>query len=238
MGRAAAYLAASILRDRLKAARRVGVMLAAAPSQDEFLAAFRQAQGIDWPRVEAFHMDEYVGLSADAPQSFRRFLDARFFSQLNLGAAHLIEGDAPDPDAACARYAAALQALPPALICAGIGENGHLAFNDPPVADFDDPALVKPVTLDHACRVQQVNDGCFPTIGDVPERALTVTIPAFMGVPHVVLCVPGAAKAAAVAATLNGAVETSCPASVLRGHGDAHLFLDPDSAAHLGEYRN
>lgn len=230
MGRAAAREAAEALRAALARQGVARLVLACAPSQDEMLAALA-AEPVDWARVTVFHMDEYVGLAAAHPASFRRYLHGHFLVRVRPAAFHGIAGEAADPAAECRRYAALLAAAPLDLVCLGIGENGHLAFNDPPVADFADPETVKPVELDEACRRQQVSDGCFPALADVPRRALTLTIPALLGARRLVATVPGQRKAAAVRAALHGPVTPVCPASILRTHPAAALHLDPAAAA-------
>ena len=201
------------------------VVFACAPSQTEFLAAL-VTHLIDWTRVTIFHMDEYIGLPADHPQSFRTYLRTHLLAHIpSPRAVHWIAGEAP-PDAECARYAALLREEPIDLVCLGIGENGHLAFNDPPVADFHDAAIVKVVPLDPACRQQQVNDGCFRSIGEVPTHALTLTIPALLAARQLSVVVPGERKAQAVHDTLYGPVATHCPASIIRTHPRAVLHID------------
>jgi glucosamine-6-phosphate deaminase len=210
------------------------VIFACAPSQDEFLDALvTGAPAVDWRDVVVFHMDEYVGLRADAEQSFRRYLKTHLLDRIPAPRAfHAIGGEAASPQAECGRYAALLREAPVDLVCLGIGENGHLAFNDPPVADFNDAALVKVVELDRACRRQQVNDGCFPAFDAVPAQALTLTIPALLGARAVCGVVPGPRKARAVRDALLGPVSTACPASILRTHANAVLHVD-DAAAGL-----
>ena len=237
LGRAAGQAVAAHLRALLAKQGGARVIFACAPSQDEFLAALiaasRSAElGIDWSRVTAFHMDDYVGFAADHPQSFRRYLRAHLLDHVAVGAFHPLPAERP-PAVAGAAYAALLAAAPIDLICLGIGENGHLAFNDPPVADFDDPALVKGVALDEACRRQQVNDGCFPTLADVPTHALTLTLPVFRDARRLSVHVPGPRKAAAVRATLRDPRSTACPATLLRDHPDATLYVDEAAAAEL-----
>ncbi len=234
MGVAAARSVAEAIRDRIARDRRVAVIFASAPSQNEFLAALREEPGIDWAKLTAFHLDEYVGIGPHHPASFRRFLVDRLFSHVKVAAFHGLDGQAASLEAECARYAALLRAADPVLAILGIGENGHLAFIDPPVCDFSEPADVRVVELDEPCRRQQVNDGCFPTLAEVPRTALSLTVPALLRVPRAVAIVPGPAKRAAVAAAVQGPVTTACPASVLRRHPDATLFLDDDSAAGLG----
>jgi glucosamine-6-phosphate deaminase len=234
MGFAAARTVAEALRDLLARERRAAVIFASAPSQNEFLAVLRQEPGIDWPKLTAFHLDEYVGIAPDNPASFRRFLVDRLFAHVRVGAFHGLDGQAPDLAAECARYAALLRQAGPALAILGIGENGHLAFIDPPVCDFAEPADVRVVELDEPCRRQQVNDGCFASLEEVPRTALSLTVPFLLRVPRAVAIVPGPAKRAAIQAALEGPVTTACPASILRRHRDATLFLDEDSAAGLG----
>lgn len=228
MGRAAAADIASALARLLATQATVRMVFAAAPSQSDALAALAKMPGLDWSRVTAFHMDEYIGLAPAAPQRFARWLDAHLFERIPFGAVHRIQ---PEPDAPteAARYAGLLAAAPIDIVCLGIGVNGHIAFNDPPVADFDDPADVKVVDLDETCRQQQVDDDCFATIADVPRRALTLTVPRLMRAGELFCVVPGALKRAAVAATLNGPITTACPASILRRHAAVTLYLDPEA---------
>ncbi|MCG5212557.1 6-phosphogluconolactonase [Streptosporangium soli] len=227
-GAAAARAAADVLRATLRENDEARVVFAAAPSQRETLAGLREAPGIDWSRVVAFHMDEYVDLPPDAPARFGHFLRRAIWDAVRPREVHVIDpGD--DPEVESARYARLLAAGPIDLVCLGIGDNGHLAFNDPPVADFGDPLLVKVVELDDSCRKQQVGDGCFDTLGEVPERAVTLTIPTLMAGRHLVATVPGAAKHDALRATLDGPLSTSCPASVLREHPSCSLFTDTDA---------
>jgi len=233
LGQAAARAAAGHLRAILARQGSARVIFACAPSQDEFLAALAAEPGVAWKNVTAFHMDEYVGLRATDPASFRDYLRAQLSTKVNIGCIHEIAGDAADSGAECLRYGALLQAAPIDLVCLGIGENGHVAFNDPPVADFNDPAWVKVVELDSQCREQHVNDGCFPSLNRVPRQALTLTVPALMSAARLVCVVPGQRKAPAVAATLQGPISTACPASVLRTHQGAKLYLDLASASKL-----
>ena len=206
------------------------MIFAAAPSQNELLAELRAAPDILWPRIEAFHMDEYQGLLAEAPQRFSNFLRRALFDHVSLQAAHLIDTQGLAIEDEMRRYAALLEQAPIDLVCLGIGENGHIAFNDPPV-DFADPLPIKQVELDEACRRQQVNDGAFPSLEMVPRRAVTLTVPALMRGESLCCVVPGERKAAAVNAMLAGPVNGACPASVLRRHPDCTLYLDAESAA-------
>ena len=232
-GRAAALRVQSTIAQACNARGEARVIFACAPSQDEFIEALLTLE-VDWPRVVVFHMDDYVGLTADQPQSFRHYLKQHLLSRVPaVKAFHPIGAENPDLAAECARYSALLREKPIDLVCLGIGENGHIAFNDPPVADFHDPALIKPVEIDAACRQQQVNDGCFPNLAAVPTLALSLTIPALCGARALSCVVPGPRKAEAVRATLLGPIETSCPASILRQHPDAVLYIDHASASLL-----
>lgn len=230
MGAAAAFAVATAMQTLFASQERVRMVFAAAPSQNEFLAALAATEGLDWGRVEAFHMDEYIGLPADAPQRFGTFLRERIFDLVHPGRVEYIDGNAPDIEAECLRYAGLLAERPIDIVCAGIGENGHMAFNDPPVADFDDPQAIKVVTLDEVCRMQQVHDGAFPRLEDVPRTALTLTMPTLMSARRVSCVVPGPTKAAAVLATLRDPISTACPATVMRRHPNAVLYLDTDAA--------
>ncbi|MDQ6601315.1 MAG: glucosamine-6-phosphate deaminase [Chloroflexota bacterium] len=229
MGAAAARDVAATMRDLLATQVRVRMIFAAAPSQNEFLAALSDAPMLDWSRVTAFHMDEYLGLPLEAPQRFGTFLRAHLFDAVHPGVVHFIDST-NETATECARYGALLRAAPIDIVCLGIGENGHIAFNDPPVADFDDPEAIKPVELDPPCKRQQVNDGCFATIGDVPNHALTLTIPMLLSGAYLSCVVPGSAKRRAVHDTLRGPITTACPASILRHHPACKLYLDRDAA--------
>jgi glucosamine-6-phosphate deaminase len=214
---------------------QANVMLATGTSQLVFLQHLVEAAGtaVEWSRVTGFHMDEYVGLPSSHPASFERYMRERVVAHLPFGAFHYVDGDAPDPDAEAARYASLLEANPVDLCCLGIGENGHLAFNDPPVADFDDPLLVKVVELDDRCKLQQVGEGHFATIADVPPLAITVTVPGLLRARHTLAIVPEARKAEPVRAALEGPITTACPASILRRQRRGTLFLDSASASLL-----
>lgn len=215
------------LRRRLAEQSGVRMIFAAAPSQAEFLAALVEQPGVAWNRVTAFHMDEYLGLPDDAPQRFGVWLRQAIFDQLPFAAVHLIEpGD--DPEFTAAEYARKLDEGPVDIICLGIGVNGHLAFNDPP-ANLNDPLPVKVVHLDATCRKQQVDDQCFSRIEDVPERAITLTIPRLLAADRLYCCVPGAMKRDAVRRTFNDPIGSGCPATALRLHPQCRLYLDPQS---------
>lgn len=230
LAEAAAAEAAAWLGLRLRERAAARVILASAASQIRFLAALTARPGIDWSRVTLFHMDEYLGLSAEHPASFRRFLREHVLSRVQPAAFHFIRGDAAEPLNEVERYATLLKEAPIDLCCLGIGENGHIAFNDPPVANFEDPRLVKLVALDEACRRQQVGEGWFADLESVPRYAYTLTIPALMSAERLIVVVPERRKAVAVRNTLFGPVEPRCPASILRRHPRATLFLDRASA--------
>lgn len=233
MGKRAAEDVAAELRARLAEQQGVRMIFAAAPSQQEMLAALVGMPGIDWGRVTAFHMDEYLGLSDDAPQRFGLWLRRAIFDRVPFASVHLIEPGG-DPDGTASAYAARLAEAPIDVVCCGIGTNGHLAFNDPP-ADLGDPLDVKVVALDAECRQQQVGDGCFARVEDVPTHALTLTVPRLLASRRIFCCVPGVMKKAAVRRTLREPISGLVPATALRTHGDWRLYLDEDSAAELSE---
>ncbi|MBQ8341683.1 MAG: glucosamine-6-phosphate deaminase [Clostridia bacterium] len=233
MGAAAAKDIKACLLSLLKEKETVNMIFAAAPSQNEVLAALATDREIPWSRVNAFHMDEYIGLAADAPQGFGNFLKAHIFGLADFGSVSYIDITASDAEQECERYARLLAEYPTDIVVMGIGENGHIAFNDPPVADFDDPKAVKPVELDEICRNQQVNDGCFARLEDVPKTAITLTVPTLFAGKHLFCIVPAATKARAVRATLCDDISEKCPATVLRRHASATLYLDGDSSALL-----
>src|SRR6266498_2299008 len=233
MGDAAAVRVAKELCRLIDERGRALGIFASAPSQNEFLAALVQLPGIDWSRVVGFHLDEYLGMDDRAPQSFRRFLIDRLVNKVPLSEFHGLRGEGADGAAESDRYAQLLRANPPDFAILGVGENGHLAFIDPPFCDFDDPRQVKVVELDEVCRAQQVNDGAFAVLNDVPHQALSLTIPTIMARQRLFAIAPGPAKREAIKKTVEGQVATTCPASILRRHPDAHLFIDVDSAALL-----
>ena len=230
MGEAAAAAVYHQITKRLQTKPEINMLFAAAPSQNEFLAALASYGDIDWSRINALHMDEYIGLAPDAPQSFGNFLKAAIFGKVPFRSVNYLNGNAPDSEAECARYTALLSQMPLDIACTGIGENGHIAFNDPHVAEFEDASEVKEVMLDPVCRMQQVYDGCFQSLPEVPVKALTLTIPAILRAEYIVCVVPGQNKAKAVEQTLHGAISEACPASVLRRHPNATLYLEKDSA--------
>ncbi|MBC7256990.1 MAG: glucosamine-6-phosphate deaminase, partial [Chloroflexi bacterium] len=208
------------------------IIVATGNSQLRFMEALRQRQDIPWGRVRVFHMDEYCGMSADHPASFRRYIREKLTDWVHPLAFYEIQGDAPDLEAEMARYTALLRQYPPDVCVMGIGENGHLAFNDPP-ADFTTDKTIHIVTLDHACRMQQVGEGHFATLDDVPKQALSLTIPALMAPKHLLVVVPERRKAQAVRAALKGPITPECPASILRRQPHAVLYLDLESASLL-----
>ncbi|MCM3786421.1 glucosamine-6-phosphate deaminase [Neobacillus mesonae] len=226
MGKAAASDAIQALRSRLHLQERVRVVFAAAPSQNEFLKSLMEASSdVEWSKVEAFHMDEYIGLSREAEQSFARFVEERVVRGAEFKDWYPLNGTAETAEE-CRRYEKLLREAPIDFVFMGIGENGHIAFNDPPVADFADKVWVKPVELDEACRQQQVNDGCFPSFEEVPTHALTLTVPALMSGSELFCIVPGFAKRQAVFNTVHGPVSEICPASILRTHPNCRLYTD------------
>lgn len=229
MGEEAAQDAACCLEALLRQHDYVNVIFAAAPSQDELLAALQQ-HPVDWQRVNAFHMDEYRGLPSEAPQRFGNYLKNRLFGKVPFRNVFYLGLPAEDEEEECARYAALLRKYPPHVVFLGIGENGHIAFNDPHVADFADTCLVKVVDLDLTCRLQQVHDGCFPTLAAVPTHAYTLTVPALTAAPYMFCVVPGRSKARAVHTALYDEISEACPAAILRTKEHAVLYLDPDSA--------
>jgi glucosamine-6-phosphate deaminase len=235
MGDAVAAEASAVVRAFLEIKKTIRVIFAAAPSQNEFLETLSHDTRIDFSRICAFHMDEYIGLLADAPQGFGNFLRDRIFSRCPFREVNYINGLAPDPQIECRRYASLLEQGPIDLVFMGIGENAHIAFNDPGVADFNDPLKVKMVELDDQCRQQQVNDGCFTGLDQVPTHALTLTVPVLMSAEAVFCIVPAKTKADGVYNSLAGEVTEQYPASILRKHRNATLYLDGDSGARLEE---
>ena len=233
MGQAAARDIRAKMLELLAQKQTINIIFAAAPSQNDVLAALTSDPTIPWNRINAFHMDEYVDLPADAPQGFANFLRRSLFGKVSFGSVNCLNCETADPQAECDRYAALLAANPTDIVVLGIGENGHIAFNDPWVADFNDPQAVKIVPLDDVCRQQQVNDGCFDTIDAVPTHAMTLTVPTLTKAPHLFCIVPGPTKANAVKQTLLGPISADCPASIMRQHGGATLYLDEESGALL-----
>ena len=230
LGRRAADDIGEAIRILLSRQPGVRVIFAAAPSQGEMLAALRKQREIDWTRVTAFHMDEYIGLPEAAPQNFRSWLRREFFDYVPVQAQCLVPGN--DPTESARQYGRRLAEASIDVVCLGIGMNGHLAFNDPP-ADFADPEDVRLVRLQQASREQQVSDGCFQTLDAVPTHAITLTIPRLLRASKMFCCVPGAIKQDAVTRALTGPIDPSSPASILRMHPCCQVYLDADSAAGL-----
>lgn len=232
MGQQAADDIAKAMEKLLEEKETINMIFAAAPSQNEVLAALTEKK-LPWERVNAFHMDEYIGLHEDAPQRFGNFLKKAIFARLPFRSVNYIQGNVQNIEAECMRYGALLRDHPVDIVCLGIGENGHIAFNDPWVADFHDPCMIKQVDLDPMCRNQQVNDGCFASIDEVPKTALTLTIPALVQARYMFCVVPAATKRNAVGRTVNGEISEDCPATIMRRHDNAVLYCDPQSGADL-----
>ncbi|MDD2327648.1 MAG: glucosamine-6-phosphate deaminase [bacterium] len=233
MGKEAASNVSETIQQLQKEKGEINMIFAAAPSQSDFMKELVGDERIKWEEINAFHMDEYIGLEKEAPQGFGNFLRDRIFAKVPFKSVHYINGLADDPAAECERYADLLRKYPVDIVCLGIGENGHIAFNDPPVADFNDPKLVKVVELEQSCRQQQVNDNCFAEIGQVPLMAYTLTIPALMKANHMFCIVPTRLKAEAVRNTIHAPISEECPATILRTKKDAVLYLDVESASRL-----
>lgn len=229
LGAQAAADVAEAVRNLLREKETINMIFAAAPSQIEFLNSFQNDPNVDFSRINAFHMDEYIGLPNDAPQRFGQFLKRYLFDKVGFRSVNYLDGNAADIEAECRRYARLLQEYPPDIVCLGIGENGHIAFNDPAEADFDDPQSVKMVHLDDICRHQQVNDGCFTQLEDVPKAALTLTIPTLIHADYHFCMVPGKTKAQAVHNALYSEISEACPATILRLCRNIVLYVDQDS---------
>ena len=231
MGQNAAEGIATQIRKSLRKQTGIRMVFAAALSQSETLAALQGENDIDWTRITAFHMDEYIGLPPNAPQRFGNWLRHALFDHLPFAAVNLMDPGS-DPIQSAVDYAAKLNEAPIDIVCCGIGVNGHIAFNDPP-ADFNDPLTVKIVDLDQQCRRQQVDDRCFNSLDDVPTQALTMTVPALLAAETIFCTVPGLSKREAVSQALLGPIDPRCPASALRRHPRCTLYLDQDSASGL-----
>ncbi len=229
MGKAAADDIAAYMKELLATKSEINMIFAAAPSQNDMLYHLCERTDLEWERVNAFHMDEYIGLPQDAPQCFSNFLKEHIFNKKPFKAVYCIDSS-NTIEGECKRYGDLLKKYPVDIVCMGIGENGHIAFNDPHVADFDDPEIIKPVSLDEVCRMQQVNDGCFEKLSDVPTHALTLTIPTLMAASRHFCVVPAPTKAQAVKNTVEGEISEKCPATVLRRKEKAILYCDADSS--------
>jgi glucosamine-6-phosphate deaminase len=232
-GEAAARAASETMWELRGQATTFGIIFATGASQLETLNALTLLPGLPWSSVNGFHMDEYEGISASHPASFRRYMREHLTGHVQMHEFCEIDGSTADSDLVCVEYAQKLRSCNPQLCLLGIGENGHLAFNDPAEADFNDPMDMKIVNLDVVCRQQQVEEKWFANIEDVPEHALTLTIPALFRVPRLVVSVPGSRKARIVRRTLEESISTECPATILRTHPDATLYLDREAASEL-----
>ncbi len=232
-GEAAARSVAQALKHLDQTRSEIGVIFATGASQLETLHALTSMPDLPWKKVHGFHLDEYVGIAENHPASFRRYLRENLTERVPMGEFFEIDGSSSDSDRVRQNYVQDLRGADPQLCLLGIGENGHLAFNDPPEANFNDPEAMKVVTLDAACRQQQLAEGWFARFEDVPERALTLTIPTLLKVPKLIVSVPGRRKAQIVRRTLEEPISTACPATILRTHPDVTLYLDPESASEL-----
>ena len=230
MGEGAASDIKAKIKELLAQKDEINMIFAAAPSQNDVLKALVEDKEIEWNRINAYHMDEYIGLDKNAPQGFGNFLKAHIFGLVSFKSVNYIDITTTDPEAEAKRYGKLLTENPTDIVIMGIGENGHIAFNDPPVADFNDSKVVKPVKLDEICRQQQVNDGCFSSIDKVPTHAMTLTVPTLVKAPYLFCIVPAPTKATAVFETLNGSIDEHCPASILRLQENAVLYLDDQSS--------
>lgn len=234
-GFAAAQAAGKALIELGKSRDSIGVIFATGTSQLDTLDALTGIVNLPWNQVRGFHMDEYVGIAADHPASFRRYLRKRLTEKVRMKEFSEIDGSAADPEQTCRKYADQLCFGDPQLCFLGIGENGHLAFNDPPVANFTDTLDVKIVQLDAICRQQQAAEGWFSSVEQVPKYAITLTIPTLLRVPKLILSVPGSRKAKIVRRALEEPISTECPATILRTHPDVTMYLDVESANELAE---
>lgn len=231
-GEASAAFVAKHLNKAIESKGHANIILATGASQFAFLEAIKKLD-IDWSKVTAFHLDEYIGIPTNHPASFRKYLKEKIIDDVKPKKMHYINGDVDDIDKEIANYEKLLKEHPADVACIGIGENGHIAFNEPDVADFNDPKLVKIVQLDDVSRNQQLGEGWFDTLDDVPKEAISLTIPAMMNAKVISCMVPDKRKAEAVYNTLNGEIATDCPATILRKHDNCVLFLDKDSASKL-----
>ncbi len=232
MGKEAALAASEYINNLLNIKREISIVFASAPSQNEFIASLIKCN-IEWSRINAFHMDEYVGLERDAPQTFGNFLKINLFDKVSFKSVNYMNDEHDNLEERCERYSELLKSRPIDIIFMGIGENGHIAFNDPHVAFFNDSESIKIVELDDICRLQQVNDGCFLKLEDVPTHAITLTIPTLMSAERIFCIVPASSKANAVRETVMGEIDEKCPASVLRRHKNATLYCDKESAKYI-----
>jgi glucosamine-6-phosphate deaminase len=230
LGREAARQAAEFLQRIIQQRGKARVLFSAANSQLDMIANLTSLPGIEWSAVEAFHIDEYVGFPTSHPASFGGWLRRMVVDKVSPGKVHYLAGDAQELEKECRRYADLLFQAPIDISFLGIGENGHIGFNDPHTANFSDPQMVKVVTLDERCRLQQVGEGHWPNLSSVPSGGITITCPALVNAAHIIACVPGPQKAEAVRNALEGPISTACPASLMRTHPNATLYLDVPSA--------
>jgi glucosamine-6-phosphate deaminase len=233
MGLTAAEDAAALIRKTVEGRGSARIMIATGNSQLDVIDSLVKQPEVPWAVTEIFHLDEYLGIAKDHPASFRRWIREHVEEPLHGIRVNYIEGDALDPEAEMLRYTELLQSGPIDLAFVGFGENGHIAFNDPPAADFQDPCMIRRVTLDEACRRQQVGEGHFGTLADVPAEALTVSCSGLLRARTWICCVPEQRKAQAVSRALLGKISTECPASIVRTHPNANVYLDPESASVL-----
>jgi glucosamine-6-phosphate deaminase len=230
LGGAAATQALSLINDAIQNRKRARIIVGTGNSQESLIESLVKMPELDWKKVEVFHMDEYVGMNPTHPASFRLWLKTKLVDFVQPGQIHYLHGDAPDIELECERYGRLLAEATIDLSFVGFGENGHIAFNDPHVADFQDPRLVKPVALDEKCRMQQVGEGHFPDLRSVPTHALTITCPVLLKANYMICSVPERRKAEAVHNALKGPISSECPASFVRTHPRAYVYLDTDSA--------
>jgi len=233
LGKISAQSVRNLIQELLNRKEEIRMIFAAAPSQNEFLYELTNDKSINWSRIVAFHMDEYIGLPQNSSELFSKYLNDHIFSKVNFRKVHLINSQEKDALKECKRYEALLKEKPIDIVCMGIGENGHIAFNDPPVADFNDKRFVKIVELEERCKAQQVNDTGFKTIDEVPPTAFSLTIPSLLSGTYLNIVVPGIRKAEAVRDTIYNEISTKCPATILRTHPGAVLYLDKNSASSL-----
>jgi glucosamine-6-phosphate deaminase len=233
LARSAAAKSAELIGHAITQSGEARILVSTGNSQVEFISALALRSDIEWASVDVFHLDEYVGMPDTDPASFRRWIKIHLSDRVHPRTTHYLAGDAPDLEAELDRYSQLLREAPIDVAFVGIGENGHIAFNDPHIADFHDPKIVKRVDLDEQCRMQQVGEGHFPILEAAPREAVTVTCPALMSANAWISCVPDLRKAAAVQAALEGPVSPACPASLIQTHPNAYLYLDLPSAQYL-----
>jgi glucosamine-6-phosphate deaminase len=235
VGRAGALRASAILRDAIAKEGRARLIMATGNSQEDLVSTLVQDRDIDWSRLELFHMDEYVGLPVTHRGCLRHWIITHFVDVVHPGKVEFLDGNAADLAREARRYEKLLQEAPLTLCTMGFGENGHIAFNDPHVANFQDPVNIKVVELDEPCRRQQAGEGHFPNFESVPRSAITLTCPMLMSVQNLICSVPELRKAEAVKNALEGPVSTKCPGSIVRTHPQAYIYLDVNSASLLKE---